>query len=101
MTYENQMVESHVKEYTSRLKHIDELITRAGKAEIQKEEHQSKLSNLKQEREKLADHLDKIQVSSAEEWAKEGGPMVIWDLVAQRLEKLIEHIEQSKETNNE
>ncbi len=93
MTNENQLVESHVKEYTSRLNHIDELITRAGKADIQKEEHQSELSDLKQEREKLADHLDKIQAQSDEEWAKEGGPMVIWDLVAERLEKLVEHIE--------
>jgi len=93
MTSENQLVESHVKEYTSRLKHIDELITRAGKADMQKVEHQSELSDLKQERDKLAGHLDKIQMQSEEEWAKEGGPMVIWDLVAERLEKLVEHIE--------
>ncbi|HHJ19965.1 MAG TPA: hypothetical protein ENJ84_09135 [Gammaproteobacteria bacterium] len=93
MTNEEQLVESHVKEYTSRLKHIDELITRAGKTEIRKAEHQSELSELKQERENLAGHLDKIKALSAEEWAKEGGPMVIWDLVAERLEKLVEHIE--------
>jgi len=101
MTTEDQLVESHVKEYTSRLKHIDELIARASKADIQKVEHRSELSDLKQERNNLAGHLDTINVLSAEEWAKKGGPMVMWDLVAERLEKLLEHFESSKETNNE
>jgi len=88
MTAKEQLVESHVREYESRLKHIDELVARASKADLQKVEHQSELSDLKQERDKLAGHLDEIKALSAEEWAKEGGPMVIWDIVAERLEKL-------------
>ncbi len=93
MTTEEQLVESHVQESNARLKHIDELIGRTAKLDIQKAEHQAELSELKQEREKLAGQLGEIEQLSAEEWAKEGGPMVIWDLVAQRLEKLVEHLE--------
>ena len=93
MSNEEQLVETHVVEYESRLKHIDELIEQADKAGVQKEGHQSELSSLKQEREKLAGNLDEIKALSTEAWAKEGGPMVIWDLVAERLEKLIERIE--------
>lgn len=93
MKTEEQLVEKHVMEYASRLKHIDELITRADKAEDQSSTHKAELSELKQEREKLAGHLEEIRQQSLEEWAKEGGPMVIWDLVAERLERLVEHLE--------
>ncbi len=93
MTNKEQLVEEHVMEYESRLKHIDKLIEHTGKLEIKKSEHRTELSELKQEREKLAKHLEEIKQSSAEEWAREGGPMVIWDIVAGRLEKLVEHLE--------
>ncbi len=93
MTNEEQLVESHVREYESRLRHIDELIARASKTDFQKVEYQSELSDLKQKRNKLSGHLDEIKALSAEEWAKKGGPMVIWDIVAERLEKLVEYLE--------
>jgi len=93
MSNKEHLVEAHVMKYESHLKHIDELISRADKADIQKQEHQSELSSLKQEREKLAGNLEQIKGLSAEAWAKKGGPMVIWELVAERLEKLVERIE--------
>lgn len=93
MRNEEQLVETHVVEYESRLKHIDELIVRAGKTQNQKPQHKAELAELKQERDKLADHLEEIKQLSLEEWAKEGGPMVLWDIVAGRLEQLVEHLE--------
>lgn len=93
MTTEEHLVETHVREYNARLEHIDELIERAAKTGNPKPEHATELTELKQQREKLANQLIDIKQLSAAEWAKEGGPMVIWDLVAERLEKLIEHLE--------
>lgn len=93
MTSENQLVEDHIREYEARLKHIDELFARASQVENQTPEHQAELSDLKQERAKLTEQMAQIKQLSAEEWAKKGGPMVIWDLVAQRLEKLLERLE--------
>jgi len=93
MSSEEQLVETHVMEYESRLKHIDELIEHTEKKGNLNPGHAAELSELKQDREKLVDNLDEIRRKSAEEWAKEGGPMVIWDLVAERLEKLVEHLE--------
>ncbi|HEC18828.1 MAG TPA: hypothetical protein ENI97_05735 [Gammaproteobacteria bacterium] len=93
MTTEEQLVESHVQEYNARLKRIDELIGRADNVENPNPEDVAELSKLKKERNKLANQLLDIKALSAAEWAKEGGPMVIWDLVAERLEKLVERLE--------
>ncbi len=73
MRNEEKLVEAHVMEYESRLKHIDELIERSDKAKKLAVEHQAELS--------------------AQEWAKKGGPMVMWEIVTKRLERLVEHLE--------
>jgi len=94
MSTDEQLVERNILYYEARLKHIDELFEKASKApgagtpEVDKE-----LAELKAERSKLADELAQMQEKSLEEWAKEGGPMVIWDLLAERLEKLVERLE--------
>ncbi len=93
MRNEEKLVEAHVMEYESRLKHIDELIERSDKAKKLAAEHQAELSELKRERENLASNLEEIGKLSAQEWAKKGGPMVVWDIVAERLERLVEHLE--------
>ncbi len=92
MRNKEKLVEAHVMEYESRLKHIDELIERSNKAKNLAPEHQTELSKLKRERENLSTDLEEIRKLSAEEWAKKGGPMVIWDIIAGRLERLVEHI---------
>jgi len=51
------------------------------------------LFGLRQEHAKLTEQMAQIKQLSAEEWAKKRGPMVVWDLVAQRLEKLLERLE--------
>jgi DNA repair exonuclease SbcCD ATPase subunit len=87
----NQLAESHIKEHEARLKHIDELMEQADKAKHEAEDS-AELESLKQERVTLANHLDELREQSAEEWAEKGGPMVMWDIVASRLEKLVERI---------
>ncbi len=91
----NQLAESHIKEHEARLKHIDELMEQADKAKHAAEdssEVSAELEDLKGERVTLANHLDELREQSAEEWAEKGGPMVMWDIVADRLEKLVERI---------
>ena len=91
MTTDEQLVERNILHYEARLKHVDELFEKAHKAAAP--EASEELAELKKERGKLADDLEKLKQKSLEEWAKEGGPMVIWDLLAERVEKLVERLE--------
>jgi len=94
-----KLIEQHIHEYESRLKHIDELLHRAH------EEHESgdqpadadsELRALRGDREKLADHVSELKERPAKDWQAEvfkgAGPMAVWDAVAQRLEKLLERL---------
>ena len=93
MITEEELVERHIREYESRMQHIDEMIARAGQAiPAGNEEVAKELEELNQERAKLQARLDELRKLSEEQWLKEGGPMVVWDLVALRLEKLLERI---------
>lgn len=89
MTTREQMAESHVLEHEARLKHIDELMAKAEGAEGVAEE----LAELKTERAKLAESLEDMRKHSEEEWAKKAGPMVMWEIVAEKLENLVQRIE--------
>lgn len=91
----NQLAEQHIREHEARLKHIDELMEQADKAKQAEEdssEVSAELADLKQERSELARHLDELRQHSEEDWAEKGGPMVMWDIVADRLERLVERI---------
>lgn len=91
----NQLAERHIREHEAHLKHIDELMEQVDKAKqaaADSSEVSAELADLKQERGILANHLDELREKSAEEWAEKGGPMVMWDIVADRLEKLVERI---------
>lgn len=102
MTNFNQLAEQRVREYTSRLKHIDELLAdardRAGKSAAQPE-IKTELSDLMRQRDKLASHVDKFRLKSLDNWQTEeiekAGPLAVWDAVAQQLEKLVERFEKS------
>jgi hypothetical protein len=88
MTNLEQLAERHMREYTARLKHIDELMERAEKAAAAKQGIPPE--DLEEKRRKLADELLQHET---EDWAEKGGPMVLWDIVAKRLEDIVERIE--------
>lgn len=96
MTGLDRQIEQHIREYESRLRHVDELLERAHHhkppAEVAKE-----LEEARHEREKMAAHLDELRRKPPEHWQEEeiesAGPMGIWDAVAQQLEKLVERLE--------
>ena len=100
MTDKNHMVEQHIMQYESHLKHIDELLERGrkGAGEAPEPAEASKaLEELAGEREKLASHIEEMRLKPKEDWQEQeielAGPMGIWDAVAQQLEKLVERIE--------
>ena len=98
MTKLNRMIQQHILEHQSRLKHVDELLERAqekvaktggGAAE--------QLAKAKQERDQLSSRVEEFKLRPPEQWSEEEfektGPMVIWDTLAQELEKLVERME--------
>ncbi|MGA8260461.1 MAG: hypothetical protein WB783_09640 [Arenicellales bacterium] len=100
MTDSNDLIEQHILRYESHLNHIDEMLHQAGKhvaAGTAPPEAEAELDELKEEREKLAGHLSEMKRKGPEEWEREtlerAGPIGIWDAVAQRLEKLVEHLD--------
>jgi hypothetical protein len=90
----NELAERHIREHQARLKHIDELMAEVDQTKQATEsmEIRAELESIKQERSLLARQLDEMREKSAEQWAEKGGPMVIWDVVANRLERLVERI---------
>ncbi len=98
MTHKTQMVDQHILQYESHLKHIDELLERAHRLaavcpELELHEH---LAHIKPERDRLANVVTAVRHSPAEKVDKHLaaiGPMAIWDIIAQDLENLIERFE--------
>ena len=90
MSKTNDLVEQHIRSHESRLRHIDELMHQA-------EEHgdtasQSELAELRVEQQKIGDYIEQFRKKSPEQFMQAAGPMVMWELVAQRLEKLLEKL---------
>ncbi len=95
MTTKEQLIEQHIREYESRLKHIDELYERARQA-ASGEAH-DELKDLKAQLSLLRETTHQIKAMSTDQWRSEttraAGPMAIWDVVAQKLEDFIERHE--------
>ena len=98
MTKLDQMVQQHILEHQSRLKHVDELLERAhaGAAKTGGEAAE-KVAEAKRERDQLSSRVEAFKLKPPEQWSEEEfertGPMVIWDTLAQKLEKLVERME--------
>ncbi len=100
MTSAERLIEQHVREYESRLKHVDELLTRAHSqaAGTPEEAIERELAELTESRDELARHVEQLRHSrslpdQSEEGSGKGGPMGVWDAIASQLEKLIERLE--------
>ena len=86
-----------ISRYQARLKHLDKLLERARRKKIETAEHEAELKEITGKREELAKYIIDMQHLDLEDWKEEeiekGGPMGIWDSVAQQLEKLVEKLE--------
>ena len=99
MTATERLVTEHIREYESRLKHIDELFERAQQAsENLDDDHalKSELGQYAQQRAELAREAERVKTMPVDQWRKEllksSGPMAIWDILAQKLEDLTERL---------
>jgi rubrerythrin len=94
MTNVDKLAEHQIREHEARLAHLDDLMEQAGKeAEKSGSENVHKeLDEIKEERGKMADYIEELKTKSPEQFMEAAGPMVMWELVAKRLEKLIERI---------
>jgi len=97
MTVVDRLTDQHFREHEARLKHIDELLERASQSKKDLTEFDDELNEIRTERAELLNHLNSLKKQSQDEWQTDGienaGPMIIWDAVAKKLEKLIERIE--------
>lgn len=100
MTTKEQLVEQHIREYQSRLKHIDELYERAHDLTKQLDDNipsRSELKDYDQQRALLRQKTDQIKTMEVSHWREEtrksAGPMAVWDILAQGLEDFIERHE--------
>ncbi len=100
MTTKEQLIDQHIREYESRLKHIDELYQRAHEAtEHLDDEHDTRaeLKDYAAQRTQLPKNADEIKTMPVEKWRQEtvqnAGPMAIWDILAQKLEDFLERHE--------
>ncbi len=94
MTSVDKLAERQIREHEARLSHLDDLRERAreeaGKSGAKSVEDE--LKEIDKERDKMADYIENLKTKSPEEFMETAGPMVMWELVAKRLEKLIERI---------
>ena len=97
MTTKEQLIDQHIREYESRLKHIDELYERAhGAIKHLDEEHEtrSELKDYEAQRLELKKKADAVKTMPLQKWREEtvqsAGPMAIWDVLAQKLEDFLE-----------
>ena len=100
MTTKEQLIDQHIREYESRLRHIDELYERAHQAtEHLGDEHETRaeLKGIADQRAQLPSDADQIKTMPVENWRQEtaqnAGPMAIWDIIAQKLEDFLERHE--------
>jgi hypothetical protein len=100
MTTKEQLIEQHVREYESRLRHIDELYQRAQEAAGHPQETEgpgSELKDLRAQLSLLRETTQHIKAMPLDKWRTEtlrsAGPMAIWDVIAQKLEDFIERHE--------
>ena len=97
MTVADQLTDMHFKQYESRLKHMEELFERANKQQEKLAEFEDELGEIRAEKDELIKHLNMLKQKTQEEWQieeiEQSGPLLVWDAVAKRLEKLVEKIE--------
>ena len=100
MSNKEHLIEQHIREYESRLRHIDELYQRAHQAAAETDTESDVHTHLKElsaQRSLLRETTDEIRSMPLErlreETLRSAGPMAVWDILAQKLEAFIERNE--------
>ena len=100
MSNKEHLIEQHIREYESRMKHIDELYQRAHQAAEKLEsahDAHSGLVKLTAQRSLLQETTESIKTMPVDKWREatvhNAGPMAVWDILAQKLEDFVERHE--------
>ncbi len=100
MTTKEQLVEQHIREYDARQKHVDELIAQAEELAtdlVQGHAVKTELKQIQEQHAELVEETEELKRMPLEHWREEmiqsAGPMAIWDMLAQKLEDLVERVE--------
>jgi len=100
MTTKEQLVEQHIREYEARQKHVDELIAKAERITRSLDENheiKSELEKYLEEHSELVLRTEQLKRMPLEHWREEmiqaSGPMAVWDVLAQKLEDLVERVD--------
>ena len=100
MSISEKLVEQHIREYESRLKHLDELFERAKHVSTgldKNNELKAELEHYSKPHAELAEHTEMLKKMPLTHWREDmiqsAGPMGIWDILAQKLEDVIERFE--------
>ena len=100
MSNKEHLIEQHIREYESRMKHIDELHQRAhqavGKLDSAHDAH-TRLGELSAQHSLLQETTESIKTMPVDKWREatvhNAGPMAVWDILAQKLEDFVERHE--------
>jgi hypothetical protein len=98
MTSKEQLIDQHIREYESRLRHIDELYARAHEAAADNDSKAGdELKDLRAQIALLRDTKEEVKKMPIdrlrEDTVRSAGPMAIWDVLAQKLENFLERHE--------
>ena len=100
MTTKEQLVEQHIREYEARQKHVNELIAMAedaAKKLAHDHEIKNELAQYQGQHSELVKQAEQLKRMPLEHWREEmiqsAGPMAVWDVLAQKLEDLVERLE--------
>jgi hypothetical protein len=94
----DDLIQRHNRRYQARLKYLDDLLAEADRRGAGSEARvvDEELADLRREREKLMKDAEQLQQKPGagyrDETLEESGPMIMWELVAKRLEGLIERV---------
>lgn len=95
----NHLIQQHILEHEMRLKHVDTLLERAqqGIPKTGGGDAAEQLASAQAERDKLAGRVEEYKQRPPGQWSEaefeNKGPMIVWDTLAQQLEKLVERME--------
>ena len=97
MSNKEHLIEQHIREYESRMRHIDELFVQAHEAASEHDEGSEAhvvLSELKEQRSQLPQSAEEasghLMEHVQEDTLRSAGPMAVWDILAQKLEDFVE-----------
>ena len=95
MPMPEQIAEMNIREHEARVKRIDELMEEAEAAASDDAIISHGLTEIKREKDRIDDYIGGLKEKSPQQFLETAGPMVMWEILAEKLENLIEGIKKA------